>query len=389
MPAWLAQRMTLLGTAIAESILLNYGPGEFLSRLSDPFWFQAFGSVLGMDWHSSGITTSVMGALKRGLNPRAAELGVYICGGRGKASRSTPEELRNIADMRGLDGDELVRTSRLTAKIDNGCIADGFQIYLHSFVLTAGGKWAVVQQGMNDRSGFARRYHWHSANVRDFVEEPHSGIAGEHQGTIMNLVAAEAALARNALVTIAKASPEKTLAELKHLTMPRHHEVLAADVDLKRLGAVLAVAYERELRNFADLLLVENLGPRTLQTLGLVAEVIHGTPVRFSDPARFSFALGGKDRHPFPVPLKIYDESITVLRRSLDKAHLEGAHKTQGLRRLDQFVRAVEERMQPEANLQALVEHEFAITKSLNGRSVYDDKPRAKTSKPASQMSLF
>lgn len=388
-PPWLADRMTLLGTAITESILLHYGPGEFLSRLSDPFWFQAFGSVMGMDWHSSGITTSVMSALKRGLTPRASELGLYVCGGRGKQSRSTPQELLRIADTNSLDGAELVRTSRLTAKIDNNCIADGFQIYLHSFVVTAAGEWAVVQQGMNDNSGLARRYHWHSTNVRDFVEAPHSGIAGQHQGTIMNLVDVQARPAQNALLTIAREHPDATLAELRHLIMPRHHDVRAEDVDTKRLGAVLAVAYERELNGFADLLLVENLGPRTLQTLAMVAEVIHGTPVRFSDPARFSFALGGKDRHPFPVPLKTYDESIAVLRRSLDRAKVDGAHKTDGLRRLDRFVRVVQERVQPQADLNAVVRHEFAISKSLDGRSVFDDKPRKKTVSASRQLSLF
>jgi uncharacterized protein len=255
--------------------------------------------------------------------------------------------------------------------------------------VTASGEWAVVQQGMNDKSGFARRYHWHSTNVKDFVEEPHSGIAGEHQGIIMNLVDADAKPARNALLTITRADPGTTLAELKHLTMPRHHEVRAEDVDLKRLGAVLAVAHETELRGFADLLLVENLGPRTLQTLALVAEVIHGTAVRFSDPARFSFALGGKDGHPFPVPLKTYDESIAVLRRSLDRANLDGTQKTQGLRRLDRFVRVVEEQMQPEANFEALVKHELAITKSLGGRSVDGDKSRGRVPGPGNQMSLF
>ncbi len=397
MPAWLAQRMTLLGTGIAESILLHYGTAELLSRLSDPFWFQAFGSVMGMDWHSSGITTSVMGALKRGLNPRAAELGVHVCGGRGKMSRSTPAELRTIADLRGLDGEELIRTSRLTAKIDNGCIADGHQIYLHSFVVTAAGEWAVVQQGMNDRSGLARRYHWHSANVRDFVDAPHAGIAGTHHGTIMNLVDAGASPARAAMLGMVRENPSNTLAELRHLSrntsrhieMPRHHDVRAEDVDLQRLGAVLAVAYESDLREFADLLLVENLGPRTLQTLGLVAEVIHGTPVRFSDPARFSFALGGKDRHPFPVPLKTYDETIAVLRGSLDKARVDGGEKLLGMKRLDKFVRSVEEKMRPEANLAALVEHEFEISNSLNGRSVYDNKPRGRRVERGGQMSLF
>src|SRR5690242_17174876 len=187
-PQWLAQRMTQLGTAIAEAIVRDYGTSMFLSRLSDPFWFQALGSVMGMDWHSSGITTSVMGALKRGLAPRAAELGIHICGGRGRSSLRTPDELRAIADRHGFDGEALVRTSRLTARIDNNAIADGFQIYLHNFVVTADGDWAVVQQGLNDRSGLARRYHWHSATVRDFVSEPHTAIVGTNQGTIMNLI---------------------------------------------------------------------------------------------------------------------------------------------------------------------------------------------------------
>jgi hypothetical protein len=324
---------------------------------------------MGMDWHSSGITTSVMSALKRGLNPRAAELGLYVCGGRGKQSRLTPGELREVAGRRGLDGETLVRTSRLTAKIDNNCIADGFQIYLHSFVVAATGEWAVVQQGMNEGSGLARRYHWHSANVRDFVDAPHTGIAGQHQGEILNLVDTQAKPAQRALLTIAQESPEATLTNIRHLAMPRHHDVRREDVDLKRLGSVLAVAHQRELKGFADLLLVENLGPRTLQTLALVAEVVHGTPVRFSDPARFSFALGGKDGHPFPVPLKTYDESISVLRRSLDAAKLEGNEKIEGFRRLDRFVKVVENRLQPEADFDAVIRHERRISPSLGGRT--------------------
>jgi hypothetical protein len=315
-PAWLADRMAKLGTAIAESVIYHYGAPEFLSRLSDPLWFQALGSVMGMDWHSSGITTSVLGALKRGLAGRAHELGIYICGGRGRHSRNTPGELRAIAQRTSLDGDALARTSRLTAKIDNNAIADGFQLYLHTFIVSDAGDWAVVQQGMNPSSGFARRYHWHSAAVRDFISGPHTGIVGEHQGAIMNLVDVQAGPAQEALLAIAHEHPERTLRELRNWTAPVHHDVRAENVDLKRLGAVLAVAYERELRDFASLLLVENLGPRTLQTLALIAEVVHGAPTRFSDPARFSFALGGKDGHPFPVPLKTYDESISVLRRA-------------------------------------------------------------------------
>ncbi|MBV8732716.1 MAG: DUF763 domain-containing protein, partial [Acidobacteriia bacterium] len=281
-PAWLTARMTRLATAITESIVHHYGVSEFLSRISDPFWFQALGCVMGMDWHSSGITTSVLGALKRGLNLRAKDLGIYVCGGRGRHSRRTPDELRIIAEARGLDGDALVRASRLTARIDNNAIADGFQIYLHGFVLSASGDWAVVQQGLNESSGWARRYHWHSAAVRDFTANPHTGIAGEHQGIIMNLVDSEARPAQNAMLSLVRERPDRTITEFRKLAMPRHHDVRAQDVDPKRLGGVLAVAYEREFRDFASLLLLEKLGPRTLQSLALIAEVIHGTPTRFS-----------------------------------------------------------------------------------------------------------
>ena len=383
MPPWLAERMTQLGTAITEAIIHDYGASAFLSRLSDPFWFQALGAVMGMDWHSSGITTSVMGALKRGLAPQADELGIYICGGRGRFSRNTPQELRAIAARRGFDGEALVRTSRLTARVDNNAIADGFQIYLHSFVVTAKGEWAVVQQGLNDRSGMARRYHWHSASVRDFAAEPHTGIVGENQGTIMNLVDTQAKPAQSALLEITREKPEKTLDEARHLRMPDHHDVRARNIDLKRLGAVLAVAYERDLHQFAELLLLENLGPRTLQSLALIAEVVHGAPSRFSDPARFSFAHGGKDRYPFPVPLKTYDESLAFLRVSLNSAKLGGKGKLDGFRRLDGFVCAVETELKPQADFDAVIAHEEAISPSLDGRSVFDDKPKQR------QLKLF
>jgi hypothetical protein len=394
-PPWLSERMTKLGSAIAENIIYSYGSGEFLSRLSDPFWFQAFGSVMGMDWHSSGITTSVVGALKRGLNPRAHELGLHVCGGRGKQSRKTPAELTTVANAAGLAGDALMRTSRLTAKIDNNAIADGFQLYLHTFIVSDAGEWAVVQQGMNPANGLARRYHWHSATVRDFTCDPHTAIVGQHQGTIMNLVDAQAAAAQQAMLGMARQAPEKTLREASKLTVPRHHDVRAKDVDLKRLGAILAVAYERELQDFASLLLLENLGPRTLQSLALIAEVVHGAPSRFSDPARFSFALGGKDRHPFPVPLKTYDESIAVLRRGLDSAKVGHTEKVDGFRRLEKFVRNVEETYQPVAHFKQVIAHEHAISASLDGRSVFDDRkraPRALSRAPVAQeqqLSLF
>jgi hypothetical protein len=371
-PAWLAQRMEKLGVAIVEGILLHYGSSEFLSRLSNPFWFQALGCVMGMDWHSSGITTSVLGALKRGMNPRAHELGLYFCGGRGKQSRKAPDELRSVAGTRGLDADSLVRASRLTAKVDNNAIGDGFQIYLHSFVLSSGGEWAVVQQGLNGETGLARRYHWHSASVQDFVRDPHAAIVGRNEGRILNLVDARAQPAQSALLEIASQAPVKTLREVQQmvLTMPLHHDVRAHNVDLKRLGAVLAVSYDRQLRDFASLLLTENLGPRTLQTLALVAEVMHGAPSRFTDPARFSFALGGKDGHPFPVPLHVYDESLSILRRSLDSAKLGHTEKLEGFRRLDQLVRRVEAEARPEADFDRVVEHERAISPKLGGRTV-------------------
>jgi uncharacterized protein len=390
-PAWLAERMTLLGTAIAENVVYHYGTHELLSRLSDPFWFQALGCVMGMDWHSSGITTSVVGALKRGLNPRAHELGVYVCGGRGRHSRKTPQELRELASKVNLKGDELARTSRLTAKIDNNAIADGFQLYLHSFVVNTAGEWAVVQQGMNAQNGLACRYHWHSAAVRDFVSNPHTAIVGEPQGEIMNLVDARAESARSAMLEIAREDPCKMLSEIHKLHMPGHHDVRAEDVDLKRLGSVLSVAHERNLAEFASLLLLENLGPRTLQSLALIAEVVHGTPSRFSDPARFSFAHGGKDGHPFPVPLKAYDESIAVLRRALETAKLGRSDKVEGFRRLDGFVRRLETHMEPQADFTEVMRHERAISRSIGGRTVFDDSGGQQQlhARPPRQIILF
>jgi hypothetical protein len=375
--------MTKLGTAITETIIHDYGTSAFLSRLSDPFWFQAMGAVMGMDWHSSGITTSVMGALKRGLAPKADELGIYVCGGRGRFSRNTPHELRTLAERHGFDGDALVRTSRLTARVDNNAIADGFQIYLHNFVVTANGEWAVIQQGLNDRNGMARRYHWHSATVKDFVSEPHTAIVGQNQGLLMNLVDGNAKQAQSAMLNIVQEQPDKTLSAVRHLRMPAHHDVREKDVDLKRLGAVLAVAYERDFRDFSELLLLENLGPRTLQSLALVAEVVHGAPTRFQDPARFSFAHGGKDRHPFPVPLKTYDQSIEFLRTSLDAAKVGDQEKLDGFRRLNNFVQTVERDFAPMADLDQLIKHENTISPSLEGRSVFDDKPRV--SRPIQQ----
>jgi hypothetical protein len=382
--------MERLGTAITEAVLVHYGRQAFLSRLSDPFWFQALGSVMGMDWHSSGITTSVMSALKRGLNPRAHELGLYVCGGRGRQSRHTPDELRAIAERVHLDGDALVRTSRLTARIDNNAIDDGFQIYLHAFVVTSDGDWAIVQQGMNEASHLARRYHWHSASVRDFTADPHTAIVGQPAGIIRNLVDSRAKPAQDALLAITRETPDRVLRDARHLVMPAHHDVRAADVNARRLGAVLALAHERDLRDFASFLLVEQLGPRTLQSLALIAEVVHGVPTRFEDPARFSFAHGGKDGHPFPVPLTVYDESIAVLRRALDAAHVGDSDKLDGMARLDAFTRAIERGRSPDADVAATIARERRMSPDRGGRTVFDDaRPSRRDPKPKGQLRLF
>lgn len=326
-PPWLAQRMAKLGLAITESILAEYGRSEVIRRLSNPFWFQSLGAVMGMDWHSSGITTSVMGALKKSINPLSKELGIYICGGKGKYSRETPSELLKIADKTGLNGGELVRASKLSAKVDNTAIQDGFQLYLHSFVLSSDGDWAVVQQGMSAFSSTARRYHWHSQNLKSFVEEPHTGVCGINQGKILNLTANDASTTRASMLSITDERPDKMIAEIQKLVMPAHHDVKAKDVDLKRLGSILWLAQEKKPSDFEELLMLEGMGPRTLQSMALVSEVIYGTPSRFSDPARYAFANGGKDGHPFPVPVNVYDETIRVLQKAVEMAKIGNSDK--------------------------------------------------------------
>jgi hypothetical protein len=370
-PPWLAQRMSSLGGAIIESIILNYGKPAVLSRISDPFWFQAFGCVLGMDWHSSGITTSVMGALKKAVNPKFNELGIYIAGGKGKYSRQTPSELLSLADRTGLNGNELVRSSKLSAKVDNTAIQDGFQIYLHTFIVTDDGNWAVVQQGMNDGTGMARRYHWNSAQFKSFVEEPHTFIYGQSQGVILNLTDKLAADAKLSMLDIVKQNPDKVMMEAQKLVMPSHHDVRSADVNLKRLGTVLALAHEKELCDFESLLLLEGVGPRTVQSLALVSEVIHGAPSRFDDPARFSFAHGGKDGHPFPVPTKVYDETINILRDSVEKAKIGVTDKQKAIKNLTHVAQMLEENFTPTEDVQKVIAKERAESYKYGGRTVF------------------
>ena len=384
-PPWLALRMSLLGGAIIESIILEYGKDTVLQRLSDPFWFQALGCVLGMDWHSSGITTSVMGALKKSLNPRFRDLGIYIAGGKGKHSRKTPDELIALAYKTGLNGNELVRSSKLTAKVDNNAIQDGFQLYLHTFVVTDNGKWAVIQQGMNDVNGMARRYHWNSTQFESYTKEPHTSIYGKNSGMILNLTHADADNSKNAMLEITKEKPELMMQEFQQLLMPRHHEVRTENVNLKRLGSILALAHEKDLRDFDSLLLLEGVGPRTIQSLALVSEVVHGTPTRFTDPARFSFAHGGKDGHPFPVPLKVYDETIQHMHESIQKSKLGNNDKKEAIKNLSFASKMLEENFTPEKSIDNLIKKERAESYKYDGRTVF-----GKAKKPQGvQLTLF
>ena len=370
-PAWLAQRMAKLGTVIVEALVLHEGPHGVLRRLAHPFWFQALGCVLGMDWHSSGITTSVLGALKRGLAGREDELGLTVCGGRGRHSRKTPGELIALGDRTGLDGASLARTSRLVAKVDSAAVQDGFSLYLHGFVVARDGSWAVVQQGMKPEARTARRYHWLSETVRSFVEEPHAAIEGEPQGSIVNLTDRRAAASRSAQVELAT-RPDELVRELRRiprLQLPAHHDVRPTDVFLRRVHATLAAAAEQGPRDFPELLLQRGVGARTVQALAAVAEVVHGAPCRFTDPARFSLAHGGKDGHPYPVPLRVYDQTISVLKRAVAQARLGRDEKLQALRRLDEQARRIEGSATG-PSLDALIEHERDESDRYGGRDV-------------------
>ena len=388
-PQWLADRMTRLGAVMAEAIVIHYGRDELLRRLAHPFWFQSFGAVMGMDWHSSGITTSVIGALKRGLEPLSGELGLHVCGGRGKHSRKTPDELTAIGERVGFDGAALARASRLVAKVDSAAVQDGFDLYLHGFIVADDGHWVVVQQGMNGDARQARRYHWLSEGLTSFVDAPHAAIEGEAQGEIVNLAdhraessrvrqvemlaglapeAIAAEFARLDAPAASKAPPEQLV--LPHLVMPAHHDVRAEDVVPRRLAGALAAAAAAGPRDFEHLLETPGVGARTVRALALVAEVLHGAPCRFSDPARHAFAHGGKDRHPFPVPIKVYDQTIAVLKSAVAKAKLGRNEELAALKRLDAQARLLE-RTANDLSAEAVIAEERRVSHAYGGRSVF------------------
>lgn len=388
-PKWLADRMSRLGAVMSQAIVHHYGRDELLRRLANPFWFQSFGAVMGMDWHSSGITTSVIGALKRGLTPLRRELGIHVCGGRGTYSRQTPHELIAAGHRVGFDGDKLAQASRLVAKVDSAAVQDGFDLYLHGFIVTDDGHWAVIQQGMNGGRRQARRYHWLSEGLTSFVDDPHAAIEGAGQGRIVNLADRRAAKSRRAqLELLTTLGPDRIAAELSkleafdkaadpaaqpllpHLVMPAHHDVRASDVITRRLHGNLAAAAERGPADFSELLLTPGVGARTVRALAMVAEVVHGAPCRFSDPARFSFAHGGKDRHPFPVPIKVYDETINLLKSAVRQAKLGRDEELGALKRLDEQARALELHAGGPC-VEELVAQERHRSHSYGGRSVF------------------
>jgi len=393
-PKWLAERMTRLGAVMAQAIVHHYGRAELLRRLASPFWFQSFGAVMGMDWHSSGITTSVIGALKRGLAPLQQELGIHVCGGRGRHSRQTPQELIAIGDSFGIDGSALARASRLVAKVDGAAVQDGFDLYLHGFIVADDGQWVVVQQGMNGARKQARRYHWLSEGLASFVDDPHAAIDGTGQGEIVNLADRRAAPSRSAqLDLLATLGPDRIVREfsalsgedrrprpdiaqpmLPHLIMPAHHDIRASDVIARRLHANLAAAADRGPQDFPALLLTPGVGARTVRALAMVAEVLHGAPCRFADPARFSLAHGGKDRHPFPVPIKVYDETIRVLKSAMHKAKLGRDEEFGALKRLDEQARKLE-RHATGPSVESFIAQELDRSHSYGGRSVFGWEP--------------
>ena len=332
--------MAQFAPEIVEAMLIEHGRAAFLQRLSDPFWFQAFGCVLGFDWHSSGVTTTVCGALKQGLAPRSGQLGLYVAGGKGRASRQTPAELTDIGTRIGLDGHRLAYTSRMAAKVDSAAVQDGFGIYHHSFFVSADGEWAVVQQGMREHDSSARRYHWLGSRVNDFVNEPHAAIASDADAQrVLNMVANESGPARAAAVEFARSEPrrvDREIVRVINMALPTRHWVdIRKDVNPVHLRKVLLTTYEANPDSYERLLSLPGVGPKAVRALALVAEVVYGSPASMRDPARFSFAHGGKDGHPYPVNRAVYDTSIAWLRDAVARARIGRGERLQALKRLD------------------------------------------------------
>ncbi len=339
-PRWLFSRMSMLAREILTALASEFSPEEILKRFSDPFWFQAFGCVLGFDWHSSGLTTTVLGAAKEGIRGLEGDIGIFMAGGKGSTSRKTPAEIESYGEKHSFEPRRLVYASRLSAKVDNTAVQDGYQLYHHVFLFTRNMHWAVVQQGMNPQHGTARRYHWLGDNVKDFVVEPHKAVCCDRRQASLNMVAAGSEGARRVSVELAKKDPDRLLREIKaagNLELARRHNITGADINPARIRSTLIKTYERQPADFETLIAIQGVGPRTIRALSLVSELIYGKPPSYSDPARYSFAHGGKDGTPFPVDRKTYDRTIEVMKKAIQAARLGNTERLKAVRRLADF----------------------------------------------------
>jgi len=368
-PSFLTERMGKMGNAIVESIVDNYGKSEVLTRMSDPNWFQALGAVMGMHWNSSGVTATVLGSLQRQINPKARSLGLYILGGKGKRMGWSTKQINRVSENHGLSGQELVHACNLTRRIDNNAVQDGYGLYQQYFILSDEGEWTSISQGMNRRTRRARRYHWHSPTVRSFVEQPHTGIVGIERQQVLNLVDQDAGTLRNNIVSLSQDRPKEVIEALRSLDLPDRHDVQKSDVNLARLGSVLNLAYNRDVEKFDDLVMMHGVGPRTLKALAMASEVIHGDATRFDDPARFSFAVGGKDGRPHPIDEKSFDETVSMLQNSVDSAKLGDKDKSAALKRLHKVAVAGESIGTPLDFLGDLIESEWNHAENSGGKT--------------------
>ena len=368
-PSFLTERMGKMGNAIVESIVENYGKSEVLTRMSDPNWFQALGAVMGMHWNSSGVTATVLGSLQRQINPRSKTLGLHILGGKGKRMGWTTKQINRVSDQHGLPGQELVHACNLTRRVDNNAVQDGYGLYQQYFILSDEGEWTSISQGMNRQTRRARRYHWHSPTVESFVNRPHTGIVGIEQQQVLNLVDGEASSLRNNMVALTKDRPGEVIEALRSLELPDRHDVRKGDVNMARLGSVLNLAYNRDIEQFDDLVMMQGVGPRTLKALAMASEVIHGDATRFEDPARFSFAVGGKDGRPHPIDEKSFDETVSMLQNSVDAAKLGDKDKSAALKRLHKVAVAGESIGTPLDFLGELIESEWSHAENSGGKT--------------------
>jgi hypothetical protein len=340
-PSWLFERMTLLAREITRVLVVEFSPEEVLHRLSDPFWFQAFGCLLGFDWHSSGLTTTVCGALKEGLRGLEEETGIFVAGGKGRTSRKTPQEIEGKCDRFSVEAAPLIYASRMSAKVDSSALQDGYQLYHHLFVFTLQGGWCVIQQGMNTTTRYARRYHWLGEGVDDFCCEPHAAICCDVRGQVLNMVAHESQGARVAVAALAREEPTRVIAEasrIAELHLPERHYIAARDLNSQRLHKVLLHTYEQGPQTFEEVLSISGVGPKTIRALSLMAELIYGGRPSFQDPARFSLAHGGKDGHPYPVDRETYDRTIDFLKQGLWAAKAGHSEKLKAMQRLNVFL---------------------------------------------------